>query len=403
MIKKSLEISLTALMYNPLRSFLTTSGIVIGIAAVVTVLSIGKGHEEKIKEQIQKIGANFFWVDIVQKPVFGSLHFRRQINLSSTPNRSFLTYSDAESINNKCSAVKWSAPVITSFAYGSINGKDYQFNIIGTTPEYLKVKSLELLEGRYLAYEDLNQLSNVCVIEENSSLHLPLGQNNFITLNSKVFNVVGEVKSKGYLPEMPNSVTIYIPITTAQIKLIGSNRINTIYCISRKNLLESAKKEVLLLLDSRSRGDVNFFIRSSKDLFNTSEKLTRTATMVTAGVGMISLFVGGIGIMNILLASVFERIKEIGIRRSVGANKRDILLQFLFESMEVSLFGGVIGVITGILVTQLLNKAVKIPTVFSYEAVLVGIIFSSLIGIIFGIYPAWKAANLDPIESLRYE
>ncbi|MHB8338668.1 MAG: ABC transporter permease [Ignavibacteriaceae bacterium] len=403
MIKQNLTISLISLRSNLLRSFLTTSGIVIGIAAVVAVLSIGKGNEEKIEAQIQQMGANLFWVTPMSTPLIGNSHFAGQSGMSFSSSQYLLTRKDANAIRDRCKEVLWSAPVITSFGTGELNGKTVQLNVIATDPEYLKVKSLEIVAGRYLVDEDLFQLNNVCVIEETPGLRLYPGQENFIFLNSRKFKIVGIIKREKFQIANINSIIIYIPLTVAQKEIIGSPAVQSIYCIGKDNALDIAKRQVETILSSRNGGKMKYDIRSTRDLLNRAETLTRTATMVTAGIGMISLFVGGIGIMNILLASVFERIKEIGIRRSVGARKRDILLQFLFEAIAFSLFGGVIGVIGGLLVTKSLSLIIDIPAVYSFEAVLVGLVFSCFIGLIFGVYPAWKAANFNPIESLRYE
>ena len=249
----------------------------------------------------------------------------------------------------------------------------------------------------------MHQLNDVCVIEENSYSRFSTEQESFIFINGRRFKIIGKIKGETFQITSNKVIAVHIPLTVAQIKIHGSPAVYSIYCLSKDQLLETAKQQVETILQTRSKGEINYEIRGTRDLFSKTETLTKTATMVTAGIGMISLFVGGIGIMNILLASVFERIKEIGIRRSVGAKKRDILLQFLFEAIALTILGGIIGVTTGLFITRFLSAAIEIPYVFSIEAAIAGLVTSTLTGLIFGIYPALKAANLDPVESLRYE
>jgi putative ABC transport system permease protein len=286
---------------------------------------------------------------------------------------------------------------------GTLNGKSEQLNAIATTPEYRSVKSLTLVSGRYLSDADIQYRGDVCVIEETAGVNGLSHQEQFVELQGRRFRIVGMLKKES-LPSMPgNPIAVHVPIATAQRMFIGERAVHTIYCTAQEGSLERAMKQVENVLKSRTKGTVQFQLRTPRDIFQRAESMTRTATLVTAGIGMLSLFVGGIGIMNILLASVLERTREIGIRKAVGARKKDILFQFLFESILFSVFGGLWGVASGIVVSKFLSSAIEIPAVISVEAIVVGISFAIATGVLFGVYPAWKAAKLNPIESLRYE
>ncbi|MBF8247566.1 MAG: ABC transporter permease [Bacteroidetes bacterium] len=378
------------------------SGIVVGIAAVVTVLSIGKGHEEKIQSQINRMGADIFWVSVQRSSQFeGNIAFsggRRTPRTTST-----LTGPDADAVRDRCNAVTWCAPVFNSMARGMLNEKDLQLNVVATTPEYRKVRALNLVAGRYLVDQDVREVSDVCVIEEIAGVKCGLDEDNYIYLDSRKLRIVGILKPDGLQLTAGNSATVHIPLTLSQSKLTGSDVIHSIYCRATKGSLDKAKRQVEEALNSRTRGLARLEMRGPRDLFSTAESMTRTATMVTAGIGMISLFVGGIGIMNILLASVFERINEIGLRRSLGARKWDVLSQFLYESIAFSVCGGIVGVLAGTAVTESLTSFIDIPAVFSFESVVIALFFSCALGVIFGVYPAWKAASINPVEALRYE
>jgi putative ABC transport system permease protein len=397
MIKSSnLEVGLSSLGSNPLRSSLTIIGIVVGIAAVVTVLSIGKGHEAKIEAEIQRMGASLFWVERTSRSFVSS--YPRKHLLSH-----WLTLADAEAIGKTCTAVMWSVPVSTFFTSGRLNGKSVQLNVCATLSQYFKMKSLELLSGRYLCDEDAMQLSNVCVTEETAGSAVRINQEQYAEIEGRRFRVVGILRHASGSAMTGIVATIHIPITVAQKKLTGDQSIQTILCTAKEGSLQRAMRQVETVLKRRAGGRLDLQLRSSRDIFQRAETLTNTATMVTAGIGMLSLFVGGIGIMNILLASILERTREIGIRLAVGARRKDILIQFLFESICLSILGGILGVVLSIFTSALLSSMVDVPRVLSFEAILVGVAFATGVGVVFGAYPAWRAARLSPVDALRYE
>lgn len=395
MITKNLQIALFFFRHNPLRSFLTMIGIIVGIAAVVAVLSIGKGNEAKIEAEIRKIGSSLFWIEPLARPAAEPGKFY------SAPIQ-LLTIEDAAAIALNASAVKWSSPVSLLFASGAINGKSTQFSIVATTPQYSKVKSLSLLSGRYLSDIDLIRLNPVCIIEETPGIHFLANLDPSLEIQGHKLKIIGMTKREitNDLPGRP--LTVYISISTAAQRFVEGYKVHKIYCTARDGSLNLAIDQVKDILRSRNQGRLNFQIRTPREFFQSAQNLTRTATLVTAGIGMLSLLVGGIGIMNVLLASVLERTKEIGILRAVGAKKRDILFQFLLESISLSVIGGLLGVTVGLLASKFMSFIIDLPMVISLDSIFSGIIFSGVVGLIFGVFPAWKAATLNPIEALHY-
>lgn len=393
-----------ALRHNLLRSFLTIAGIVVGIAAVVTVLAIGKGNEAKIQAQIERMGASTFWIE----PNFSTpsaLTPGRIFTSSTSQNRSTvparaLSFQDSKEISRHCTAVKYNAPVTQYADQVSHNGAPTQIDIIATTPAYQRVKALHVVNGRYLTESDMFFGKKVCVIEEQAGLFDGNGVVRKIRIRGHIFEVVGTYRRKNAIPAPFRSLRLHIPYTTA-VRTLGKNEVHRIDCLAQKGGLKRAMQQTRDILLARRRGKADYVVRTPRDFFRQAEEITQTATLVTAGIGMLSLFVGGIGIMNILLASVLERTREVGIRKAVGARKRDILWQFLFESLLFSLAGGVLGIVLGFSASELVGKAIDMPTVITWPAVLVAAGFSALIGLVFGVYPAWKAALLPPIEALR--
>ncbi|MCL4510106.1 MAG: ABC transporter permease [Bacteroidetes bacterium] len=412
-IRQNLEAGLFSFRNNPLRSTLTITGIVVGIAAVVAVLSIGKGNQAKIEVEVEKMGPSLFWVEPQSSFSMSQVGTSMMLSVSRTAHN--LTIRDAALIKKRCTLVKYVAPASSFFVQGTLDGKTVQLNVVATTPEYQRVKSLQLVEGRYICDMDMKELNNICVVEENPGLDLVSKDGHHLTINGTPFRVVGVIKKESaFLPTFTSAV-VHVPLTVAQNDSYAGNSIQRIYCLADKTAgssgVEQAKRQVEEVLTTSLRitnaGVTNenlpFQVLSSRDVFERAESMVKTATMVTAGIGMLSLFVGGIGIMNILLASVTERTREIGVRKTVGARKRDILLQFLFESIVLSLTGGVLGVLIGVFFGKPLGAMIGVPAVLSVDAILAGFSFSIATGMVFGVYPAWKAGRMSPVDALRYE
>jgi putative ABC transport system permease protein len=401
MIKPNLEAGFASLCHNPLRAILTVSGIVVGIAAVVAVLAIGKGNEATIEQHVQQMGASLFWIEMRIPASQSGIPQVSQASYPVAPYAQALTTNDADKIASRCNLVEWSSPFITTHMTGSVNGKQTQLKVVAVNSRYHKVRSLKIMNGRFFSDLENIQQREVCVAEKSIQGRSSEEHEGFADVGGLRFKIVGTVKPEDRTVVPDQAQTIYVPITVFQQRLAGSKTIHTIYCKARDASVDEARRQVEKVLASKVKHTLQ--VRSPRDLFQRAEDMSRTATLVTAGIGMLSLFVGGIGIMNILLASVAERTREIGIRKAVGAKRKDILIQFLFESILFSLIGGAVGLGFGIVSSNLLGSLLRIPSLISAEAIVVGVVFSLVVGVIFGVYPAWKASRLSPIEALRYE
>lgn len=387
----NLETAFHSLNHNLFRSFLSVIGIVVGIAAVSTVLSIGKGNELKISEDLQRIGTNLFWIvpDI------------NRSDLQKSINTNIFSSFTAKRIKRHCSNIHLVSPLASFFSNGTLRGRNYQINVMAVNEDYAKIKSLSLLSGRFISPLDLLKKNRVCVIEEISGALFYKEKDSYLWINGIHFRVIGIVGKKDFL--RPNALNVYIPITSAQEDFSASSRIYRLFLKPYSNRFDRPIDQVEKYLISVKKGKKVFRIFTPRDILKKREEMTRTATLVTAGIAMLSLFVGGIGIMNILISSVYERTREIGIRKSVGARKMDILIQVLFESLIISFSGGFIGIILGIFISGIVTAILKIPYSLSLLSLIIPAVFSLSVGLLFGIYPAVKASRLDPIEALRYE
>jgi putative ABC transport system permease protein len=406
-IPATLKISLRALRVNKMRSALTMLGIIIGVGAVIAMLAVGTGASEKISQQISSIGSNLIII-LPGSTTSGGL----RMGMGSQPT---LTRDDAEAIQKECSAVQDVAPVLNGAAQIVYSNQNWSTGVYGTTASMLAIRDWPVASGRAFTDQDIRNATKVAILGQTVVENLfgsidPVGQ--MIRIKKVPFMVIGVLDRKGQSPQgQDQDDTIYIPVTTAQKKIFGTSfpgMVRTIMVKARStDDLPVAEKQINELLRQRhhlsARQDNDFTVRNLTQIMQVAEQSTKVMTLLLGAIASVSLLVGGIGIMNIMLVSVTERTREIGIRMAVGAKTWDIRLQFIIEALTLALIGGIAGILLGVGGSQLLSMFAGWSTVVSTLSVVMAFGFSGLVGIFFGFYPAYKASLLNPIDALRYE
>lgn len=385
---QAIKMAISSILSNKMRSFLTMLGIIIGISSVIILIGIGQGTKQQISSQIESLGTNL-------------------VTVSITGNRNKLI-TDAEIADlEKKPGIKQIAPVVNGSVTAKAADQNMSTSIVGTTLVYQDIRNIYPQSGRFIVQSDIDNREKVAVIgtEVASTLwgnYNVVGQT--ISLNGTNFKVVGLLEEKGSSSSGSNDNQIIIPLTTAQ-RFLKSKDIRTFYVeASSSDFVNTAVTNLNLFLMRKYNNDTNSFrVFNQTDLLSTVGQTTNNMTVMLGGIAGISLLVGGIGIMNIMLVSVTERTREIGIRKAIGAKRKDILIQFLVESAFLSFLGGALGVLLGFLGSSLLTKFMSMTISISGTVVLIAVGFSMGVGIIFGLYPANKASKLRPIEALHYE
>ena len=404
--KSTLKIALKSLKVNKMRSALTSLGIIIGVAAVIIMLAIGSGANQKVQNNMESMGSNLLTVRSASAKTGGI-----SMGIGSKPT---LSIKDAEAIKRSARGVDAVAPVMNSTKQTMYGNQNWSTSIYGITSSYLYVKNYEIDLGRPFTKDDDNNAAKVAIIGTTVETELfgdvnPVGKT--IRIGNVPFKVIGTLKSKGQMGPMDQDDLVFIPITTAQRKVFGTDfpgAVNQIIVKAQSvDDTNIAQNDIKVILRSRHNlgktQENDFEIRNSAEFQEKMKSTVRTFAILLASIASVSLIVGGIGIMNIMLVSVTERTKEIGIRMAIGARAMDIRIQFLIEALVLSLLGGLIGVITGIGIALLVKFIFDAPVVITLSPILLSFGFSGLVGIGFGYYPAYKASLLNPIDALRYE
>jgi putative ABC transport system permease protein len=406
-VNSTFQIALRALWVNKMRSFLTMLGIIIGVGAVITILAVGTGASQKIAEQVASIGSNLIMV------VPGSIT-QGGMRMGSG-SQSTLTKDDADAIEKECSAVSAVAPTVNTVAQVVYGNQNWATGIYGTTSGILEVKDWSLVAGRTFIDQDIRSSTKVCILGQTIVDNLfggidPIGQ--IIRIKKVPFTVIGILETKGQsIIGQDQDDVIYIPVTTAQKKIVGRSvpgMVRTIMVKARSaEDMSLAEKQVTELLRQRHRTGLNkeddFTVRNLTQMMQVAEESAKVMTILLGAIASISLLIGGIGIMNIMLVSVTERTREIGIRMAIGAKTWDIRIQFIIEALTLSMIGGIFGITLGVTGSSILSAAAGWTTIVSPLSIILAFGFSGLVGIFFGFYPAYKASLLSPIDALRYE
>ena len=401
-LQEAFKMAGKTLVSNKLRSSLTMLGIIIGNASVITLVGLGRGAQTLAKNQLSNLGANVLFI------VPGNNDTRRR-GISFPKN---LVLEDSIAINNQVPSVKKVAPQISANEIVQSNSKSLNISIAGVTPEFLDVRSFEVDEGRFISQSDVNSARSFVVIgpdlkEDFFKGNTVIGEK--IRIKDHTYEIIGILKPKGAVFGSNQDKNAYIPLTTMVNRISGKD---PTYGVSlsfisveatSKNKTSAAKFQITNLLRQRHNivRDDDFAVRSQEDALNIVTNITSGLTFLLAGIGAVSLIVGGIGIMNIMLVSVSERTEEIGLRKAIGAKQSDILIQFLFEALILSTIGGLVGTTTGLTGVLLLGVITPLPASVGITTTLSTMIISGSIGLIFGVLPAKRASQLDPIVALR--
>jgi putative ABC transport system permease protein len=399
-----IRIALRALARNKMRSSLTMLGIIIGVGAVIAMVGVGQGAQQASQEQIAAMGSNLLFVGS------GSVNrggMRMGFGATKT-----LIYEDMTAILRECPAIKAAAPGTGSSAQIVYENNNWYTNVTGTEPQYFEIRSWPIRSGTIFEQADVDASANLAVIGDTVRRNLfadtnPIGQT--IRIKNLPFKVVGVLVAKGNSGMgQDQDDAVFVPLTTLQKKITGDTWLRFVM-VSAKTRESSyvAQEQITALLRDRHRirrgQDDDFFVRNLADVADLADQQAKLMTMLLASIASVSLIVGGIGIMNIMLVSVTERTREIGIRMAIGATEEDVQRQFLIEAVVLSMLGGAIGIIFGLTTSVLITTTLQWPVSISPIAIATAVVFSTIVGIFFGYYPARKAARLDPIEALRYE
>jgi len=404
-IAKNILISKKILLERKLRTILSLSGIIIGVSAVIVMVALGKGTEEKVTSQVTKMGSNLLLVNAGQVRIIAGR--ARQTKIVTT-----LELKDADSITEGSSGAQYIAPAQLKkmkVKYGNLSTNT---SIVGTSPDITVIQNYSLFKGRFFDEDEDKGLRRVAVIGETVVRNIfenqePMGET--ILIGKVPFEVIGILSPKGLdLYGADQDDRIFIPVRTALRRLFNLDYINTIYVkVKNEKLMDTASKEIDSILRERHHieegKEADFTILNQDAILEAQKESSRTFTLLIGSIAGLSLLVGGIGVLAVMLISIRERIKEIGIRRAVGAKRKDILAQFLSEALLLSIVGGVIGIVLGIAAAIITAIFVKIPLIIPIETVALSFFATFVIGMFFGVYPARKAAFLDPIKALQVE
>jgi putative ABC transport system permease protein len=400
----TLRVAMRALARNKMRTILTMMGIIIGVGAVISTVAIGEGASNQIQEQIRNLGDNIVFISA------GSVN-QHGVHMGSGATKT-LTLGDAKAIQQQIPLVSQVSPGVDSAGQVVYSGENWFTHIRGVSPEYLSIRSWPLVEGSNFSQHDVDSAAGVCVLGLTVVQNLfgaedPVGKT--IRVQNMPFRVIGVLASKGQSPfGQDEDDTILVPYSTVQKRISGIDWLNYIMCSAvSQAAIQPAEPQISALLRERHRlrpeEDDDFIIRSPSDLAAAQAQSGRIMTLLLASIASVSLLVGGIGIMNIMLVSVTERTREIGVRMAVGATETDVQMQFLTEALVLSSLGGTAGVLLGVVASVVISNMLRWPTLVPLVSILIAVLFSAGVGVFFGYYPARKAAHLDPIEALRYE
>ncbi|HEX3037376.1 MAG TPA: ABC transporter permease [Oscillospiraceae bacterium] len=391
---QAIKMALKSILSNKMRSFLTMLGIIIGISSVIVLIAIGNGSRQSITNAIQSMGTNLLTV---------SLTGNKATSLTDKDLTALKSYSSIKDV----------APQITGSVTAKAGTNSSTTSVEASVPEYEDVRDVHAALGRFITQDDIDNryqvvdvgievLQNIYPDMKSSQYDSLVGQN--ISLNGTDFKIIGILESKGTSSSGSNDNRVIMPLSTAE-RFLKNKNVKTYYigAKTQDDVNQATNDLNMFFLQKYNDDSSQFRVLSQSQLLQTSSQTANTLAMMLGGIASISLLVGGIGIMNIMLVSVVERTREIGIRKAIGAKRRDIMVQFLIEAIFISLVGGITGVLLGCGLDLILPGIINMPVVTSPSVVLLAFLFSAVVGIVFGIYPASKASKLKPIDALNYE